>query len=42
MFAQLAVDHGLGRKREIVADSDFVMYEKVQVKHLYEAVKSRI
>jgi hypothetical protein len=29
IFVQLAVNHGLGKKQDIVSDSDFVLYEKV-------------
>jgi hypothetical protein len=29
VFVQLAVDHGLGKKRDIVSDIDFALYEKV-------------
>jgi hypothetical protein len=30
-FVQLAIDHGLGRKRATVTDSDFDLYRKVDL-----------
>jgi hypothetical protein len=40
VFVQLAVNHGLGKQRAIVSDSDFALYEKV-LQHVSRSAERR-